>query len=152
VGTQHVESAPIAVIRSQVRPADLPRVIPEQCGRVWAALRGQGRRGGRHIAIRWDGAIRLEVGVEAVEEFVETEDVVRSATPAGLVASAVHFGPYGGLSLTHEAIRRWCEMNGHTRAGPHWEIYGHWLPAWNANPALIRTDVFYLLAADRARG
>jgi hypothetical protein len=28
-------------------------------------------------------------------------------------------------------------------AGPNWEVYGHWQPEWDADPSLIRTDVFY---------
>ena len=32
-----------------------------------------------------------------------------------------------------------------TAAGPNWEVYGHWLAAWNDDPSQIRTDVFYLL-------
>jgi hypothetical protein len=29
------------------------------------------------------------------------------------------------------------------------EIKGHWQDAWNNDPSQIRTDVFYLLRADR---
>jgi hypothetical protein len=89
--------------------------------------------------------IRLEVGVELHGPFAEQGEVVRSATPAGTVASTTHFGPYGGLGAGHEAIRRWCQENGRPLAGPSWEIYGHWQPEWNADPSLIRTDVCYLL-------
>ena len=45
--------------------------------------------------------------------FVEHGKVVRSATPAGAVASATHYGPYGGLGAAHDAVRRWCEANNH---------------------------------------
>jgi hypothetical protein len=46
----------------------------------------------------------------------------------------------------HDAIQHWCAANGPRLAGPSWEIYGHWEPGWNDNPALIRTDVFYQIA------
>jgi effector-binding domain-containing protein len=85
------------------------------------------------------------VGVELSAPFVEQDDVVRSATPAGAVASTTHLGPYGGLGAAHDAVQRWCNANHRRLAGPSWEIYGHWQDAWNADPSRIRTDVYYLL-------
>jgi hypothetical protein len=102
---------------------------------------------GRHIGIYWDDTIRLEVGVELQGAFTEQDGVVRSETPAGLLVSTTHFGPYVGLGAAHDAIRHWCETNQHRLAGPSWEIYGHWLPGWNDDPSKIRTDVFHLLAS-----
>jgi effector-binding domain-containing protein len=98
-----------------------------------------------------DRSIRLQVGVELHGPFVETADVVCSATPAGVVASAVHFGPYAGLGAAHDAIHAWCRANDTHRAGPSWEVYGHWQAEWNTNPSAIRTDVFYLLQNDSDR-
>jgi hypothetical protein len=57
----------------------------------------------------------------------------------------VHFGLYNRLHEAHQAIRDWCATHGHSPAGPNWEIYGHWVDAWNSDPSQIRTDVFYLL-------
>jgi len=146
VQLRRADSVSLAVIRRQARPSDLSRVVPECCGLVWNALRAQQARGGRHVAIYWDGGIRLEVGVELLGAFAEQGDVVRSATPAGRVACATHHGPYAGLGATHDAIWHWCASNGHRLAGPRWEIYDHWQAAWNADPSRIRTDVYYLLA------
>jgi len=145
VHAQRQDSIPLAVMRSEARPSDLARLVPEHCGRVWQAMRAQQVRAGRHVAIYWDARIRLEVGVEVSGPFNEQGGIVRSATPAGLVASATHFGPYAGLGGAHEAIRQWCEAQGHHCAGPNWEIYGHWQSDWNADPSRIRTDVFYLV-------
>ena len=119
--------------------------MPECCGLVWNTLRAQGIRGGRNVAVYWDGSIRLEVGVELPGSFTEQDGVVRSATPAGAAASATHFGPYGTLGAVHDAIHEWCRTNNHRLAGPSWEIYGHWQREWDADPSLIRTDVFYQL-------
>jgi len=119
--------------------------VPQCCGLVWDAVRAQQAQGGRHVAIYWDGSIRLEVGVELYGSFTEDGEVVRSATPAGPVAWATHFGPYSGLGAAHDAIRRWCRTNNQGLAGPNWEIYGHWQSEWNTNPSQIRTDVYYLL-------
>ena len=146
VQVRQLESIPLAVVRRQAKQAELSRLVPECCGLVWNALRAQQVRGGRHVAIYWDGSIRLEVGVELPAPFVETGDVVRSATPAGTVASVTYLGPYGGLGAAHEAIHDWCRANNHRPAGPSWEIYGHWKDEWNADPSQIRTDVFYLVA------
>src|SRR5215831_16587882 len=143
VKLQQLGSISVAVVRRQARASELSRVVPECCGLVWNVVRAQHAKGGRHVAIYWDDGIRLEVGVELNGPFAERDDVVRSATPAGLVASATHFGPYGELGAAHDAIHRWCRANGHDLAGPKWEIYGHWQPEWNADPSQIRTDVFY---------
>jgi effector-binding domain-containing protein len=140
---QHLDSIPLGVIRRRVSRAELSRVVPECCGLVWNVARAQHAKAGRHVAVYWDGTIRLEVGVELEGPFVEQGGVVRSATPAGLVASTTHFGPYGGLGAAHLAVREWCEVHGHRLAGPNWEIYGHWLPEWNDAPSEIRTDVYY---------
>ena len=136
---------PLAVIRRTVRRSELSRVVPECCGLVWQAVRAQQTRAGRHVALYWDDAIRLEVGVELLGPFVEQGEVVCSAAPGGVIASTVHFGPYSQLGAAHEAIRQWCEAQNHKFAGPSWEIYGHWQDEWDRNPSLIRTDVHYLL-------
>ena len=146
VQLRRLESVPLAVIRRQASAPDLARVVPECCGLVWKAVRAQQAQAGRHVAVYWDGSIRLEVGVELHGPFAEDGEVVRSATPAGAVALATHFGPYGGLGGAHDAVRQWCRANNHRLAGPNWEIYGHWQREWNDDPSQIRTDVYYLLA------
>lgn len=146
VTAQQLASVPLVVVRRQVHQADLSRVVPECCGLVWNEVRAQQAKGGRHVALYWDDGIRLEVGVELDGPFTERGGVVRSATPAGDVASTTHVGPYGSLAAAHEAIRRWVRENHRQLAGPSWEIYGHWRPEWNDDPSKIRTDVFYLLS------
>ena len=141
------DSVPVAVIRRQASASELSRIVPQCCGLVWNAVRAQQARAGRHVAIYWDGSIRLEVGVELYGPFADEGEVVRSATPAGLVAWTTHFGPYSGLGAAHDAVRQWCRANKRKLAGPNWEIYGHWQSDWNTNPSQIRTDVYYLLTS-----
>ncbi len=149
VRLEQLGSCPLAVVRRRASLPDLPRVIPDACGTVWNVVRAQQISGaGRHIALFWDDVINLEVGVELVAPFIGHGEVVGSATPAGTVATAVHFGPYGRLPEAHGAIRQWCADRGHALAGPNWEVYGHWLDEWNNDPAKIRTDVFYLVTTD----
>jgi effector-binding domain-containing protein len=145
---ERVDSIPLAVVRRQARQLELSRIVPECCGLVWNALRAQQIKGGRHVAVYWDGSIRLEVGVELSVPFTEQDGVVRSATPAGQAVWATHFGPYGRLGAAHEAIVQWSKANNHRLAGPSWEIYGHWLRQWDNDPSQIRTDVYYLLEGD----
>ncbi len=146
VQIQQLESVPLAVIRRQAAPSELSRVVPECCGLVWNVMRAQQVNAGRNVAVYLDGTIRIEVGVELLGPFAGDGDVVRSATPAGAVAVVTHFGPYGGLGAAHDAVHQWSRANGHHLAGPRWEIYGHWKPEWKADPSLIRTDIYYLLA------
>jgi effector-binding domain-containing protein len=142
----HLGSLPLAVVRRQARASELATIVPASCGLVWTFVRANNLKAGRHVALYWDGSIRLEVGVELIGAFDEQGEVVRSATPAGLTASVAHFGPYNQLGAAHNAIREWCNASGHRPVGPNWEIYGHWRPEWNSNPSLIRTDVFYQVA------
>jgi hypothetical protein len=65
VDLQRLDSVPLAVIRRQARALELARLVPECCGLVWDAVRAQQAHAGRHVAIYWDGSIRLEVGVRA---------------------------------------------------------------------------------------
>lgn len=146
VTAERRESIPLAVLQRQARRSDLSRIVPECCGVVWNAMRSQQIPAGRHVAIYWNGDIRLEVGVEIFGPFAGHGDVVRSATPAGRVASTIHLGPYQELGAAHDAIQRWCTAHKHRPAGPSWEIYGHWQREWNDDPSQIRTDVFYLLS------
>jgi effector-binding domain-containing protein len=141
-----LDSVPLAVVRRQAGQAELASLVPSCCGLVWEAVRSQQVKAGRHVALYWDGSIRLEVGVELHGPFIDDGEVVVSATPAGTVAMTTHLGPYGGLSAAHDAIARWCEASGRRLAGPSWEIYGHWQREWDTHPAAICTDVCYLLA------
>jgi effector-binding domain-containing protein len=109
-------------------------------------MRAQSANAGRNVAVYWDGTIRLEAGVEALGPFVERDEVVRSATPGGLVAAVTFPGPYAGLGAAHTAIRDWAKDNNRHLEGPNWEIYGHWQESWNTDPSQIRTDVCYRLA------
>ena len=142
---------PLAVVRRRASLRELPRVVPEACGLVWGEVRARQIKGaGRHVALYLDDEINLEVGVE-LEAPMSSDgagggEVVESALPAGTLATTVHLGPYDKRPGAHEAIRQWCARHGHTPAGPNWEIYGHWVDAWNRDPSQIRTDVVYLLS------
>jgi effector-binding domain-containing protein len=141
-----LSSRPLAVVRRRAGVGELSKVVPEACGVVWGVVRAQQVSGvGRNIAIYLDNVINLEVGVEVEASFAGFGEVVGSATPLGFVATTTHYGPYGFLHAAHKAIHLWCAENGHTLAGPNWEIYGHWQDEWNSDPAKISTEIYYLL-------
>jgi effector-binding domain-containing protein len=139
----HVHAIPLAVVRRRARPSELGTIVPQSCSVVWDFVRAHALKAGRHVALYLNANIDLEVGVEVAGAFEEQGGVVRSSTPPGSVASAIHFGPYQGLGAAHDAIRAWCAANGYRLTGPNWEIYGHWQLEWNTDPSGIRTDVFY---------
>jgi effector-binding domain-containing protein len=144
IQVKQVESQTTAVVRCRAKQSDLPKVIPQACGEVWAFVRSANfPRPGRNLALYLDSEMNLEVGVEVSETFAGNGRVVCSSTPAGTVATAVHWGPYVRLGEAHEAIHKLCTERGHTMAGPSWEVYGHWYD----EPGLLRTDVLYLLQA-----
>jgi len=139
-------AVPLAVMARIATPDALPRLVPETCGRVWQALQRQGVRGGRHVAVYWDDVIHCEIGVEIDAPFAPTDGLIASQTPAGPVATMVHYGPYGTLGLAHAVVRAWCAARDLTLAGPRWEVYAHWDDAWTTQPERIETTVHYLLA------
>jgi hypothetical protein len=144
IQVEHVDGRPLAVVRRRASSQELKDVVPQACGIVWGVMKTLQVQGlGRHVAIYWDGEINLEVGVEVTTPFTGHDEVIGSATPAGTVATTAHFGPYDRLHEAHTAICQWCADNGHTLAGPNWEVYGH----RTDDPAKLRTDVFYLLNA-----
>ena len=149
VRVEQLRSSPLAVVRRRAGSHELARVVPDACGTVWGALKAQKIEGaGRHVALYLDGEINLEVGVELDAPFAGCGEVVRSSTPGGAVATAMHLGPYARLHEAHEAITKWCANRGYPLAGPRWEIYGHWREGWNLDPSGIETEVFYLLSPD----
>ena len=79
------------------------------------------------------------VGVTA--PFDPVGAVLPLATPSGVAAMTTHHGTYGRLGEANAAIHAWCEANKRKRAGPSWEVYGH----WRENPAELETEVYYLL-------
>jgi effector-binding domain-containing protein len=133
-------------VKRQASGSQLSQIVPAACGTVWNVVRSLKLNGaGRNIALYWDDVMNIEVGVEFDGPFESQDEVVKSATPAGRVAIATHYGPYPQLAQAHEGLRDYCKTQGHTLAGPSWEIYGHWQEAWNHHPSQIVTEVVYLL-------
>jgi effector-binding domain-containing protein len=138
----HVAPQLTAVVRSKAPPGTLSSAVPAACGEVWDYMRAAHLpKPGRNVALYLDGQVTFEAGAEVAAPFPESPRVVCSRLPGGPVATATHFGGYTELGAAHSAILAWCRARGHALAGPSWEVYGH----WTDEPALLRTDVFYLL-------
>lgn len=80
-------------------------------------------------------------GVGARAPFAAVGDVTPTLLPAGRVATATHRGSYAGLRHAHDTVLAWCAATGQQRAGPSWEVYGH----WHEDESQLTTDVFWLL-------
>jgi effector-binding domain-containing protein len=139
---ENVMAQPLAIVRRRAAQTDLKTVIPAACGDVWNRAKAHAvDRPGRLVALYLDDVMNIEVGVEVSDAFAGFEDLPRSATPDGRVATATHIGGYERLHDTHVAIHTYCKDHGHRFAGPSWEVYGH----ATGDPAHLRTDIFYLL-------
>jgi effector-binding domain-containing protein len=147
IRTETVAEELIAAARQRTTFKLVSREIGHLLGFPWAFI-GQNpglRTDGDNVAIYWEesGEGSIECGVQVTRRFEDTDQVICSATPAGVVAMTSHFGPYSELGPAHKAVRAWCAQNGREITPPFWEIYGD----WSEDPAKLRTDVLYLLKA-----
>jgi effector-binding domain-containing protein len=123
-----VDPAPTAVVAAATTWAEFPKAWGPMLDQVWSFLRGDAPEGlymqGHNIMLYKDNVPNVEVGVQVSRSFDPTGDVVASALPGGLAATATHTGPIAQIGDTHRAVREWSEANRCRLAGPHWEIYG----------------------------
>ncbi len=145
VKTLTVAAVPLLVVRRRAAQSQLSVVVPQLCGEAWNYIRAAHVPSpGRNVAVYLNGTIDLEVGVEVDSTADGAGDIVRSATPAGRVATATHFGSYARLAEANQGILEWCRVNSLKPSGPSWEVYGH----WTDDQEKVQTDIFYLLAGN----
>jgi effector-binding domain-containing protein len=141
-----VAPTPTAVVAAATTWAEFPAVWPPMLNQVWGFLRGDAPSGlyedGHNIMLYQDDVPNVEVGVQVSGPFAAVGNVVASALPGGLVATATHHGLITRIGATHQAIREWSTANGYQLAGPRWEIYGDPDPSTGD----FDVDVFWLLA------
>jgi effector-binding domain-containing protein len=144
-----VIARPVAGVRAQVPRGRVAQEFGRYLDQVYAAARaGTVRLDGQNIFIyRAATADELTVDfcVGVVAPFAAVGAVLSLETPSGVAAMTTHHGEYGHLGEANAAILAWCRANDRVRAGPSWEVYGH----WHTDPAQLRTDVYYLLQATR---
>ena len=140
-----VEARPVAGVHAQVPRGRVAQEFGRYLDQVYTAARsGAVQLDGQNIFIyRAVTADQLTVdfcvGVKA--PFAAAGAVLPLETPHGVAAMTTHHGDYGRLGEANAAIIAWCEANDRQRAGPSWEVYGH----WNEDPAKLTTEVYYLL-------
>ena len=148
VAAKTVEPTPTAVVAAATTWAEFPNKWLPMLNEVWSFLRGDAPDGlykhGHNIMLYKDDVPNVEVGVQVNGQFAPAGQVVPSALPGGLVATATHSGPIAKIGDTHHAVREWSQANGYRLAGPHWEIYGDPDPSTGD----FNVDVFWLLAAE----
>ena len=97
-------------------------------------------RDGASDSLLADEEVTVEFGAELAEAFPGDPTLGCAETAAGRTATARFTGHYERLPDVHRAIRAWCAERGERLAGPVWEVF-----RWNYDPALLETDVYYLL-------
>src|SRR6266550_1141413 len=135
----------VAGVRAQVPRGHVAQEFGRYLDQVYAAARaGAVALDGQNIFIyRSATADQLTVDfcVGVTAPFVAMGAVVPLETPSGIAAMTRHHGDYSALGDANAAILAWCRAEGRVRAGPSWEVYGH----WHADPVQLRTDVYFLL-------
>jgi effector-binding domain-containing protein len=136
---------PVAGVRALVPRGRVGQEFGRHLDQVYAAARsGAVKLDGQNVFIyRAANADELTVDfcVGVTASFDAVGAVLPLETPGGVAAMTTHHGEYGRLGEANAAIIAWCHANHRKRAGPSWEVYGH----WDADPAKLRTEVYYLL-------
>jgi effector-binding domain-containing protein len=148
VTTQEVSVRKLAAVHRRVKIGEVGSAWRPALDQVWSFLRAHPglRTDGHNIFLYHHPSSRnepmdVDFGVEVTRDFEAAGDVRPTATPAGMVAMAVHLGAYDRLRETHAAIHEWRARTGRSFAGTSWEIYGD----WSDDPTQLETTVCYLL-------
>jgi hypothetical protein len=135
----------VAGVRAQVPRGRVGQEFGRHLDQVYAAARaGAMVLDGQNIFIyraATDEQLTVDFCVGVKAPFAAVGAVLPLETPHGVAAMTTHHGEYGGLPRANAAILAWCREHDRVRAGPSWEVYGH----WHDDPARLRTDVYYLL-------
>jgi effector-binding domain-containing protein len=138
----------LAAVRRQVTAGGVADAWRPALDQVWRFLRTQpGLRTDGHNVFLYHHPTRpglpmdVDFGVEVTRAFESAGEVYATETPAGMVAVAIHVGPYDRMKETYDAIHAWREANGRAFAGKSWEIYGD----WSDDPSKLETTIMYLL-------
>jgi effector-binding domain-containing protein len=142
-----VAARAVAGVRAQVPRGRVAQQFGRHLDQVYAAGRaGSVPLDGQNIFIYREcvgDQLTVDFCVGITAPFAAAGAVLPLETPSGIAAMTTHQGDYARLGEANAAIIAWCRANDRRRAGPSWEVYGH----WHAEPAQLRTEVYYLLQA-----
>ena len=140
----------VAGVRAHVRRGSVASEFRRHLDQVYAAARaGALNLDGQNIFIYRSASgeeMTVDFCVGVTRPFEAVGAVVPMETPHGTAAVTIHAGDYGRIGDANDAILAWCRAQGRRRAGPSWEVYGH----WHQDPAKLRTEIYYLLQPDAA--
>lgn len=145
VRTEQAGPRALAAVRATTNRQQLVTDMMRGLDMVWPTLREQGVRTGHNVVVYYErtgDSFDIDAGVEAFTEFADHGDVRHVSTPSGEVATTAHFGEYSEMGPAYTALDDWCASAGRRVAGIRWEVYGDWAD----DPALRRTDIYFLLA------
>ena len=138
----------LAAVRRHVAIGGVGAAWRPALDKVWAFLRTQPglRTDGHNVFLYHHPEHRglpmdVDFAVEVTRAFEAAGEVYATETPAGMVAVAVHVGPYDRMKEAHDAIHAWREANQRQFAAMSWEIYGD--PS--DDPSKNETTIMYLL-------
>jgi Transcriptional regulator, effector-binding domain/component len=135
----------VAGVHAEVQSGRVGQEFARYLDQVYAAGRaGVVALDGQNVFIyrALDGnVLSVDFCVGAKAPFTAAGPVLPLETPGGVAAMTTHHGDYGKIGDANAAIMEWCRTNNRRRAGPSWEVYGHWDP----DVSKLRTDIYYLL-------
>ena len=123
VTVRDVDERPTGVVCAQTTWQEFPRLWGKMLDQVHALL--PKKVVGRNVMLYKDQVPNVEIGVLLLGDFEPAGNVVRSALPAGRVATTLCTEGYAALDRYYRALDDHCRAAGLEQAGPHWEIYGH---------------------------
>lgn len=135
----------VAGVRAQVEKGRVAQEFRKYLDEVYALAKSGGvMLDGQNIFIYralTGNELTVDFCVGITAPFTAAGAVVPLQTPGGVAAMTTHYGDYSRLGEANAAILAWCSANKRERAGPSWEVYGH----WHEDAAQLRTDIYYLL-------
>ncbi|MDQ6718856.1 MAG: GyrI-like domain-containing protein [Gemmatimonadota bacterium] len=141
----NIAARQVAGVTATIAHGQVGRQFKRYLDQVYAAAReGAVQLDGQNIFVyraATDDELTVDFCVGVTAPFSAVGNVEPLQTPQGVAAMTTHVGDYGRMGEANAAIIEWCRANNRLRAGPSWEVYGH----WDENPANLRTDVYYLL-------
>ncbi len=121
------ESVPALVVRTRTPVQNLPNVLGDAYGAIFAHLGslGQSPSGPPFSAYYNDDMqdLDVEIGFPVAQPLPGAGEVRPTLVPGGATAVCLHVGPYNKMGAAYAALTAWMKENRYEAAGPAYEIY-----------------------------